>query len=177
MPPVLTKIVSSLPTKAYRGVVYRHIPEGGDAVATSFSRSAGGRWNPLGEFGALYTTTVEDDIEREMERAAEKRGITPKDLLPREIVTIAVSLHKVLDLTDPAILRAIKFNADELTEDTYERTCDLARVVNKAGIEGIVVPSAIGRGKNLVIYTENLSSKSTVSEKRRRKVEFQVFAG
>jgi len=149
-------------------MVYRHIPEGGDVGATSFSRFVGGRWNPPGEFGALYTTTDEHDIEREMERAAEKRGITPRDLLPRDIVTIAVSLHKVLDLTDPAILRAIKFNGEELTEDTYERTCDLARAVFKAGIEGIVVPSAIGRGKNLVIFSENLTSKSTVSEKRRR---------
>lgn len=106
-----------------------------------------------------------------MERAAEKRGITPKDLLPRDIVTIEVSLHKVLDLTDPAILRALKFNLDELTEDTYKHTFDLARAVFQAGIEGIVDPSAIGRGKNLVVYSENLSSKSTVSEKRRRKME------
>ena len=155
----------------YRGVVYRHIPEGGDAVATFFSRSAGERWNPAGEFGALYTTLVENDIKREMERAAEKRGITPMDPLPRDIVTIAVSLHNVLDLTDPATLRILKFTADELTEGSYERTCDLARAFFKAGIEGIVVPSAIGRGKNLVIYTENLYSKSTVSEKRRRKME------
>jgi len=49
----------------------------------------------------------------------------------------------------------------------------LTKIVSslKAGIEGILVPSAIGRGKNLVIYTENLSSKSTVSVKRRRKME------
>ncbi|HWS15409.1 MAG TPA: RES family NAD+ phosphorylase [Candidatus Methylomirabilis sp.] len=140
-------------------------------MATSFSRSAGGRWNPPGEFGALYTTTVEGDIEREMERAAEKRGITPKDLLPRDIVTIAVSLHKVLDLTDPAILRDLKFHADDLTKDAYEHTCDLGRAVFKAGIEGIVVPSATGKGKNLVIYADNLSPKSSVSEKRRRKME------
>jgi len=168
--PAFSKILLSLPTKAYRGVVHRHIPEGGDAAATSFSRSAGGRWNPPGEFGALYTTTDEDDIEREMERAAEKRGITPKDLMPRDIVTISVFLQKVLDLTDPAVLHALKFNPDELTEGTYERTRDLARAIFKAGIEGIVVPSAIGKGKNLVIYSGNLSSKSSVSEKRRRKM-------
>ena len=168
MPSALAKAVSSLPTKAYRGVVYRHIPKGGDAMATSFSHSAGGRWNPPGEFGALYTTTAEDDIEREIERAAAKRGIAPQDLLPRDIVTIAVSLKKVLDLTDPAVLRALKFSADELIEDVYERTWELARAVFRAGIEGIVVPSATGRGKNLVIYSENLSSQPAVSEKKRR---------
>ena len=171
MPSSFSKILSSLPTKSYRGLVHRHIPEGGDAVASSFSRSAGGRWNPPGEFGALYTTTGEDDIEREMERAAEKRGITPKDLLPRDIVTIAVSLQKVLDLTDPAILLSLKFNVDDLTKDAYDDTCALARAVFRAGIEGILVPSAIGKGKNLVIYLENLSSKSSVSEKRRRKMQ------
>jgi RES domain-containing protein len=115
LPSSFSKILSSLPTKAYRGVVHRHIPEGGDAVASSFSRSAGGRWNPPGEFGALYTTTGEDDIEREMERAAEKRGITPQDLLPRDIVTISVSLQKVLDLTNPAILRAPTLHSSTLT--------------------------------------------------------------
>ena len=152
--------------------MYRHIPEGGDAVAVSFSRSAGGRWNPPGEFGALYTTIVEDDIKREMERGAEKRGISVKDLMPRDIVSIAVSLHTVLDLTDPVVLRALKFNVDDLTNDVYESTRDLSRALFKAGIEGIVVPSAAGKGKNLVIYSENISSKSSVSERKRRRLEF-----
>lgn len=135
MPAALAKAVSALPTKTYGGVVYRRIPAGRDAAASAHSHSAGGRWNPPGEFGALYTATDEAGIEGGMERAAAKRGITARDLLPRDIVTLSVSLQRVLDLTDPANLRALGTSAHDLIDDRYERTWDLARAAFGAGSE------------------------------------------
>lgn len=134
---------AGVPSGSFRGTVYRHVPQGADATSAAFSRG-GGRWNPPGEFEALYTSLSETGIRAEFERAAIKRGISTSDLLPRDLVALSVALKKVADLTDSAVLKVLGAAADDLVGESFQSTQELARVIYRAGFEGALVPSATG---------------------------------
>lgn len=58
--PLPGKIANKLPSKPFSGEAYRHVCEGKDGTDSSRSKIAGGRWNPSGEFEALYLALSEE---------------------------------------------------------------------------------------------------------------------
>ncbi|MBI4759311.1 MAG: RES family NAD+ phosphorylase, partial [Chloroflexi bacterium] len=128
-------------------------------LSTEGSLQYGGRYNPPGEFGAIYLGESEAVCQAEMERAAHHRGA----LRPMVLARVQVRLHKVADLRDAGTLQALGTRAGDILHATdYSTPRRLARLLRAAGAEGLLVPSVTGKGSNLVIFPENLSSDSGI---------------
>ena len=92
-----------------------------------------------------------------------------RDIPPRMVVGIRVSLQAVLDLTNPpSVLHQL--NLEELLSEDWRkmngeqkesRSQALGRIVAELG-EGILAPSRIRMGKNLVIYPRSLKAGSRI---------------
>jgi hypothetical protein len=96
-------------------------------------------------------------------------GWQNRDIPPRMVVGIRVSLQAVLDLTNPANVPD-QLNLEELLSEDWRkmngeqkesRSQALGRVVADLG-EGILAPSRIRMGKNLVIYPRSLRPGSRI---------------
>src|SRR3989337_650047 len=100
--------------KGFEVIVCRHIPSQYEPLDSSGSLKAGGRWNPKGEYGALYTALEEETAIAELHRLVQRQGLNLDDLAPRDLVSIQVSLSKVLDLTDKKILEQIGISESDI---------------------------------------------------------------
>ena len=118
----------------------------------------GGRYNTPEIFGALYLSDSSEGCATEMKR----RPDTPRDYLIGEI---KVTVSKICDLTDTALLEQLGINPDELCRDEWELTQELGELIREAGFEGAVVPSAAGPYRNLVLFPDCFSSKSSIELK------------
>lgn len=148
-------------TPALRGCFYRMVAKEheNEILNIQGSLQGGGRYNPPGEFGVLYLS------ENEKVSIAERlrKGESP---YPMTLAEIEVNLSEVLDLTDDTSVKQLNINKGDLLRVTgnvaydYEITREIARMARAKGIEGLLVPSVTSKGKNLVIFIDNLKSKS-----------------
>lgn len=162
------RTLAQIPPRTVQATVYRHVALGHGALATTGSLKQGGRWNPPGEFGAVYTSLNESTARAELRRSAQRRGVEPSDLAPRELVLLRVNLTRVLDLTDPRILSKLGLKPEDLLQNDWARTQEIARAAWGAGFEGVFVPSAAGSGDNLAIFPDRLVTTSEIAEQERR---------
>ena len=115
----------------------------------------GGRYNAPEEFGALYLSRTRKGCAAEVTR----RPAHPKKYI---VGKIKVTLGKVCDLTDPALLKKLNISEDQLLTDDLSETQALGELIREAGFEGILVPSAAGDFNNLVVFVDQLSGTSRV---------------
>ncbi len=156
--------------KAIEVTVFRHLPPQYEALDSSGSLRAGGRWNPRGEFGALYTALNEEAAKAELERLAERQGLTLDDFAPRDLVSIEVSLSKVLDLTDKKILEQIGINESEIVGNDVSLCLEISRLARRAGFEAILTPSATKKGMILVLFPDRFQPSSRLQVKGKKKI-------
>jgi RES domain-containing protein len=167
--PLRRRALRDLQAKVFEGTVYRHLSTQYASLDTSGSIKAGGRWNPRGEFTALYTALTEETALAELQRLAERQALSLDDLAPRDMAAIAVVISKVLDLTDKEILAQLGITEDEIVRNDVSLCHEISRVAQRIGFEAILAPSATRRGTVLVVYTERLlgSSKLEVTDRKR----------
>jgi RES domain-containing protein len=115
----------------------------------------GGRYNAPGEFGALYLSRTTKGCKHEVTR----RPGHPKKFI---VGKIKVTLSKVCDLTDPALLKKLKISKTRLTADDWDETQALGEIVRESGYEAMIVPSAAGDFNNLVVFVDRLGGSSRV---------------
>ena len=125
------------------------------------SRSFGGRFNPPGEFGALYTALDEDTAWFEVASRFRREGI---EGLPPEmgVLRITVSAGRCADLTTDAAARAWKVTRDQLTAadpTAAQRTAcwTLGRAV-RAVADALLGPSARTNGANMPLFPDRARS-------------------
>ncbi|HEX9900535.1 MAG TPA: RES family NAD+ phosphorylase [Candidatus Methylomirabilis sp.] len=157
-PPDAEKL-SALPGRSVRGMFYRSLlaafaPE---PLSVEGSLQHGGRYNPLGAFGAMYCGENPAVCAAEIRRRAQHHP-APRYRLAR----IHIDLHRVLDLTAPATLAALGLRAEDLVTDNWEPTQRLGAAARAAGFEGLLVPSAAGPGRNLVIFPDRVDARSRI---------------
>jgi len=118
-------------------------------LSTNGSLRKGGRFNPQGEFGALYLAESQSVCEAELSR---------KSIVPRKyhIGKIKAILGKVLDLTDKDVIKTLRLNIGEIMKDNYAMSQALGRWANSKGYDAIVYPSITGKGKALCIFDKSL---------------------
>lgn len=118
----------------------------------------GGRYNPPGEFGALYLSANSEVCYAERERKAKK-----DTLLTQTEGKIKVSLKKVLDLTNAKNLKKLEIEKEDLVKDPskdgWDLTWNVARIAYQCGIEAILVPSVTGKGNNLIVFDKYVTSE------------------
>jgi RES domain-containing protein len=115
----------------------------------------GGRYNPAEVFGALYLSESSEGCLAELRR----RPAAPRDCL---IGRIRINVGRVFDLTDPDVLEQLGIDRDDLCGDEWELTQELGECIREAGFEGVLVPSAAGPYRNLVLFPDRFSGDSTI---------------
>jgi len=153
------KQLSALSGRSVRGTFYRALLAAFDVEPLSVEGSLrhGGRYNPMGAFGAIYCGENPAVCAAEIRRRAQRHPVRRYRL-----ARIRFELHRILDLTDPATLAALGLRAEDLVADNWEPTQRLAAAARAAGFEGLLVPSAAGPGRNLVIFPDRLDARSRI---------------
>lgn len=121
----------------------------------AYSQADGGRYNPPGEFGAIYTASDEATAWRELHARFAREGIHG---LPRQwgLLRILVTDGKFADIRDPAVCLAWGVDpaaliAADPSPAQQEACWQLARDV-RAVADFLRAPSARGDGENIPLF-------------------------
>lgn len=155
-PQDLVSALRKIPPRHMEDTCYRF--SGADKDPTAVSPLEG-RYNPAGRFEALYTSKARETCLAELERKT--AGIKLRKKL--KISSLKLKLRKVLDLTDPSVLKALRIGREHLTGGNWLLTQLIGTCAHGLGYEALVVPSAAGSGDNIVIFKDNLSSGSSIT--------------
>lgn len=158
----LALLVAGTATAAISGRYYRFTSKRRLGRALDGSRH-GGRWGPPDAFPVLYLTDNYEACVIEAYRHAVDISLDPDPPPPRRMVlmTCDVDVTRVLDLRtatarmqlglDPAILNS---EPQGPTGEAY-RACNLiAQAAHQLQRQGILVPSATGRGHTLALFSD-----------------------
>jgi RES domain-containing protein len=128
----------------------------------SASARAGGRFNPAGEFGAVYVSLDPDTPLRELRRQAVHAGVEVIAFLPRTLFAAEARLQRVVDLACAEGPAAWDLPGSALASDDWSACQNVARRARTEGYEAIRFPSATGAGENLAIYLDRLAPGSYI---------------
>ncbi len=146
--------MADLRPRRVEGVWHRFVAEQHKETADS-DRGAfehGGRYNPRREFGALYLSESPAACRAEMQR---RPGVRLRYWHAR----VSIRITKALDLTDPSTCNALGVVKADLVSDDWDLTQDIARAARRAGFDALIVPSAAGNYRNLVVFKDLLSEE------------------
>ncbi|HEY5213357.1 MAG TPA: RES domain-containing protein, partial [Acidobacteriaceae bacterium] len=77
------------------------------------------------------------------------------DRYPRIVFGVEVSLDRVLDLSKRGLPKAVASARQRcLAPDDLIPSMELGDLLRARSIQGLVFPSAVGRGRNLIVYLE-----------------------
>lgn len=158
--------------RGYVGFTYREIKEKYlDTAHKDFqqylldtlvgSTRAGNRFNPIGEFGAIYVSLDPETPFRELYRAYARTAdaANPEDIAAKRVLlTIDVSLQRVVNLSEPIEREEWGITKVDVVGD-WAPCQQLARSILHSH-EAIRYPSATGRGENLAIFYDRLREGS-----------------
>ncbi|MBV9085104.1 MAG: RES domain-containing protein [Acidobacteriaceae bacterium] len=156
---------------AYRTVLrsdlyYRVIaPEWTDPANTAYSKEHGGRWNPPGEFGALYLNATVQVAAANARAQHAGRAIKLFDLWAKarpELVTFEIPVTAALDACTPEGLTELGF-AHNFPYGVAWRPCQaIAREAHSAGMTGVAsrsnaeVTATTCVGEELAVFEESI---------------------
>lgn len=127
------------------GPYYRVVaPEWIDPADTSYSRQRGGRWNPAGEFGALYLNATVAVAAANARAQHSGRAIKLFDLLPEarpELVTFQIPMRDFLDACTAKGIAALGFSGSFPYDVPWPSCQAVARAARAAGLPGIAAHS------------------------------------
>lgn len=141
-----------------------------DLVTGIGAKNIGGRWNPRGEFAAVYGSVDPETALAESLAQHRRYGFSVHIALPLVVAAIEVRLARVLDVSGADVQAALSVDATSLAAIDWRREVEegrepathvLGRGLYQAGWEAIVVPSATRAGAvNLTVFPGNLGPKS-----------------
>lgn len=148
---------------AWSGTLFRfqtvEFPKPKDVLSGAGASWRGGRWNAPG-LATIYGSTTDTTALEECKAHDRYYGVITKS--PRLLVAIEAKLTRVLDLTDPAIRRAMDLTLAELAAEDWRKlqaagkesfTQAICRAVAAAGGSGLLSRSAaVPRGVNVAIF-------------------------
>ncbi len=111
--------------------------------AMTHTRAEGGRFNPPGEFGAIYL-------------ALDERTARQESDAPEVILELDVTLSHICDLTRPDERARCGLTPEELCAGHHGPCQRAGRALREAGYEGVRYPSAAGDGVNLAVFRDRL---------------------
>lgn len=160
----------------FDGVCFRHsaaryatVDEG----TLEASMRAGGRFNPAGEFGAIYVALDKETALAELERRIERTGLPRQHFRPRMMLHLRARLEHVLDLTDPEVRTRLHVTVEEVSGTDWRRAHDIAREARLQGYTAIRFPSATGTGQNLAIFLDRLQPEDHLEIERVEEVRLE----
>lgn len=154
--PRLLDTIEGFGTAKFSGEVYRHVVASRDPLAPS---RAGGRWGPPGEFGVLYTAMRANIARAELAYLLSQSSNPPTT--ERRLWRIRLDISGVLDLTDPARLRALDIDPDDFA-GAGAACARVGQAANYIGVKGLLAPSARASGANAMVLFDNLGAGDLV---------------
>ncbi len=142
-----------------------------DLLTGEGSRRFGGRWNPIGITVVYLSLTPEVAM---AEALANNRyfGIPIEDAMPRTFVAVETRLKAVIDLRSGSVRRRLQFSLARTLDVDWRKevragrepiTQSIGRAAAEVGVEAMIVPSAADpKGRNLLVFPENLEPGSTI---------------
>jgi len=148
----LAAAMAEVRPRQVHGVWHRFVEESyrEDADSDRGALDHGGHYNPRGEFGALYLSDTEAACRAEMRHRV---GIRPRYWHAQ----IRVRLQKVLDLTDGSTVQKLGIVPTTLVSLDWLLPQDVARATRAAGFNALIVPSAAGSHRNVVVFKDLLA--------------------
>jgi hypothetical protein len=141
-----------------------------DAINGLGAMKCDGRYHIKGRYRVAYTSESPELAIAEAVASARYYNLPLRTSFPKVALAVAVSLSKVYDLTDDKVLVELNVSRNALLDDWHklnskgEETLSqaLGWVFFKVQAEALVVPSAQGAGKNVLLYSENFLAGSKV---------------
>lgn len=160
----------------FEGVIYRAVSPryaaSRDAISGLGAKKYGGRWNPPGEFAAVYGALDPETAMAEALAVQRHYGLPVHGAFPRVFLAVECRLERVVDVTDAKVERALGVNLAGLVELDWRAANDtgsesLSQAVGRAAFaakwEGMVLPSArAAEGRIAAIFPDHLGGGSTV---------------
>ncbi len=132
-------------TVSRSGLYYRVVaPNWVDPANTEYSKQRGGRWNPAGEFGALYLNANARVAASNARAQHAGRAIKLFDLLPEarpELVTFDIPQVDVLDACTPDGVAALGFSESFPFGVPWPACQAVARQAHRTGLDGVAARS------------------------------------
>jgi RES domain-containing protein len=168
--------IQSQSFQPWTGAVYRvttlNYPNPKSILQGEGSFRYGGRWNAIGSFRAVYGSTEDTVAVAESRANAEYAGMPYPFRTPRLLVTIELSLRRVLDLSLEPARKDLEITLEMLSQEDWRKiqeqrresfTQTLGRAVFENGSEGLLAPSArVSGGVNVVYFPGNKQGASVV---------------
>lgn len=159
----------------FKGYGYRNVPLSystkRDFLSTERTRERGGRYNFKNLFDALYLSYDPLTCLEESTHASTAAGFDLAGRFPRVVASVEINLSRVLDLTNSSVRKRIGISKSILTktdwetiQEKYKRqavTQKIGRLARDAGFEALITPSAVCKGRNIVIFTDNVNPPSS----------------
>lgn len=114
----------------------------------------GARWNPP-QVPAIYLALSRDVVLAEAEYQMQSQPVRPK--ARRTIYRVRVRLSSVLEISQ-SLLSQLGMRGGLGLED-YKTCQRIGGAVERIGNDGLVIPSARAKGKNLVVYPNRASGE------------------
>lgn len=160
----------------FEGICFRHsaaryatVDEG----TLEASMRAGGRFNPSGEFGAVYVALDEETALAELGRRIDRTGLPREHFRPRIMLHLRARLAHVLDLTDPEVRNRLGVAVEEVSGLDWGCAQELGREARAQGYTAIRFPSSTGRGENLAIFLDRLGPDERLEVERVEEVRLE----
>lgn len=160
--------LAKLNASAFRSAGVKYANEE-DMISGAGASCNGGRWNPPGVL-AVYDSLDPVTAVKEAYQEFLKYGFAASCMKPRVMAGLDLNVTLLLDLTNSIVRQKIGFTYTELVSEDWHAiqsqgdeswTQAIGRGAKVTGFEGLLVPSARNRrGENVVIFPDNLTSKS-----------------
>lgn len=130
------------------GTFYRVFEAGwDDPLDTAYARRIGGRWNPAGEFGALYLNATMDVARANARYLYAGSFYQPEDLTGAaelKLLEVRLTLNRVVDCATAAGLKACNLTVTYPAgyENDYSASNAIAREAFRSGDDGVTSRSA-----------------------------------
>ena len=151
-----------------------------DLLSGEGTKFYGGRWTSPGSFATVHASLDVETALAECLGTRQHYGVVLAERLPITLVAIDVQLHKLIDLIDESVLVALDMTRQRLLRcrwrESMEKGCEaltqaIGRIAFEEGLEGLLVPSAqVRKGKNLVVFPDNLYRRSSLSIRNAEKL-------
>jgi RES domain-containing protein len=142
---------------------------------TTYSKQRGGRWNPPGEFGALYLNATVAVAAANARAQHAGRALKLFDLLPGarpELVTFTVPTTEALDACTPDGIAALGFAANFPYGVSWPPCQQIGRKAHKAGLAGVAARSNAEATATTFIGEELALFEEFAALKPRRRSKF-----
>ena len=160
--PDLVERIDRVGSATWEGDAWRHVSVGRSPLSGEGARINGGRWNPPNSFAVLYLGAEIATVIAEFERMSSRQGLDAHDFLPRTLHKYEVGLSRVLDLRTSTALGEVELSDASLIADDPSQCRAVGEAAFVAGREGVIAPSATGRGLVVAVFLEQLLPTSRV---------------